>query len=76
MAGEKSLTEYKKFLLKGEKKMKIKVLVEKDITSSEQESVYINGVEFDIRDDKVWIQIGYNYVGVEKEELSKILKLL
>jgi hypothetical protein len=56
--------------------MKIKVLVEKDITSSEQESVYINGVEFDIRDDKVWIQIGYNYVGVEKEELSKILKLL
>jgi hypothetical protein len=49
------------------------VLIKEDITISDKT---VDGIEFDIWEDKVWIQIKDNYVMVTKEELSKVLKLL
>jgi CO dehydrogenase/acetyl-CoA synthase beta subunit len=51
----------------------MKVIIQKGVHDTES---YIEGVEFYIDGDKVWIQIGYNYVAVDKDELVKVLKLV
>lgn len=51
----------------------MKILFEKDTYISDNT---IRGVEFDVRGETVWIQIKDNYVQVNKEELSKVLRLL
>jgi hypothetical protein len=53
--------------------MKLKVLIEREITISDET---VKGIEFDIANDVVWIQIKDNYVCVDKNDLSKVLKLL
>jgi hypothetical protein len=51
----------------------MKVLIEEDVFSQKDG---VDGVEFDIRDDSVFITIGHCYVKVDKEDLIKIMKLL
>lgn len=51
----------------------MKVYIKRDIVIAD---TTVNGVEFDIADDVVWIQIKDNYVCIDKNDLLKILKLL
>ena len=44
----------------------MKIIIQKEVCDAES---YIES-------DKVWIQIGYDYVAVDKNELIKVLKLV
>lgn len=48
----------------------MKVKVENQVMTNEE---WVDGVEFDIKGESTWIQIGYSYVKVDKEDLIKIL---
>lgn len=65
------LNYHKKIVSKGVGKMRI--FIERDTVIAD---TTIKGIEFDIADDVVWIQIKDNYVCVDKEDLHMVLKLL
>ena len=52
----------------------MKVLINTDVEFTDGD--YIDGIEFEIINDRVWITIGDKWVAVNKKELVKILKLV
>jgi hypothetical protein len=51
----------------------MKVVLEKDIRYEDNN---INGIEFLIKDDCVFVQIGSAYIRMERDEIERVFRLL
>ncbi|MFQ3543481.1 hypothetical protein Q7A53_05295 [Halobacillus rhizosphaerae] len=51
----------------------MKVVIDKEVSSQEEA---VEGIEFDIGENHVYITINHNYVRIAKDDLQKLVKLL